>query len=52
MTAIVWVFAPWPTPCRDPRQHNGGEGRLGYGNVDTVGDDETPAMVGDVPLLP
>jgi alpha-tubulin suppressor-like RCC1 family protein len=31
---------------------NGGEGRLGYGNIDTVGDDETPAMVGDVPLFP
>ena len=31
---------------------NGGEGRLGYGNLVTVGDDETPAMVGDVPLFP
>lgn len=29
---------------------NGGDGRLGYGNLETVGDDETPASVGDVPL--
>jgi cysteine-rich repeat protein len=29
-----------------------GDGRLGYGNVNFVGDDETPATVGDVPLLP
>ncbi len=26
----------------------GTEGRLGYGNTDNVGDDETPAMVGEV----
>jgi len=26
-------------------------GRLGYGNVDDIGDDETPASVGDVPLF-
>lgn len=31
---------------------NGGDGRLGYGNVDTIGDDETPADIGDVPLFP
>jgi len=31
---------------------NGGEGRLGYGNVVTIGDDETPMTVGDVPLFP
>lgn len=31
---------------------NGGDGRLGYGSVETLGDDETPAMVGDVPLFP
>ena len=31
---------------------NGGDGRLGYGNLDTIGDDETPASAGDVPLIP
>ncbi len=31
---------------------NGGDGRLGYGNTDTIGDDETPAAVGDVPIIP
>ncbi|MCX4246340.1 RCC1 domain-containing protein [Paraliomyxa miuraensis] len=31
---------------------NGGDGRLGYGDLETIGDDETPAMAGDVPLLP
>lgn len=30
---------------------SGGDGRLGYGNVDHFGDDETPADVGDMPLL-
>lgn len=30
---------------------NGGVGRLGYGNVSTIGDDEVPAAVGDVPLF-
>ena len=30
---------------------NGSYGRLGYGNEDIVGDDETPAEAGDVPLL-
>jgi hypothetical protein len=29
-----------------------GEGRLGYGNLDFIGDDETPSSVGDVPLFP
>ncbi len=29
---------------------NGAEGRLGYGNTDDVGDDETPASVGAVDL--
>ena len=29
-----------------------GDGRLGYGNLAMIGDDETPAEVGDVPLLP
>ena len=29
-----------------------GEGQLGYGNTDTVGDDETPASVGPVNLGP
>ncbi len=29
---------------------DGGSGRLGYGTTDTVGDNETPAGVGDVPL--
>jgi cysteine-rich repeat protein len=28
-----------------------GEGRLGYGNLTFIGDDETPASVGDVPLF-
>jgi alpha-tubulin suppressor-like RCC1 family protein len=27
---------------------NGGQGRLGYGNTITIGDDETPASAGDV----
>jgi cysteine-rich repeat protein len=27
----------------------GGQGRLGYGNINTIGDDETPASAGDVP---
>ena len=26
------------------------EGRLGYGNLENIGDDETPASVGDVPV--
>lgn len=30
---------------------NAGEGRLGYGNLSFIGDDETPASVGDVPLF-
>ena len=30
---------------------NGGEGRLGYGNTNNVGDSETPNSVGDVPLF-
>ena len=30
----------------------GGDGRLGYGNLETIGDDEDPADAGDVPLLP
>lgn len=29
---------------------SGEGGRLGYGNVEVIGDDETPASVGDVPL--
>ena len=29
---------------------SGLHGRLGYGNTDDVGDDETPASVGSVPL--
>ncbi len=29
-----------------------GEGRLGYGNLNFIGDDEEPSTVGDVPLLP
>lgn len=29
---------------------NGGGGRLGYGNTQTIGDDETPASAGSVPL--
>jgi alpha-tubulin suppressor-like RCC1 family protein len=29
---------------------NGGDGRLGYGNTAKIGDDETPAAAGDVPL--
>jgi len=28
----------------------GGLGQLGYGNTDTIGDDEAPAQAGDVPL--
>jgi alpha-tubulin suppressor-like RCC1 family protein len=28
-----------------------GDGRLGYGNLNAIGDDETPASVGDVPLF-
>ena len=28
------------------------DGRLGYGNVDTIGDDETPGQVGPVDLAP
>ena len=28
----------------------GERGRLGYGNIDTIGDDEAPASAGDVPL--
>ncbi len=31
---------------------NGGDGRLGYGTVANVGDDEAPADVGDLPILP
>lgn len=27
-------------------------GRLGYGNIDNIGDDETPSSAGDVPLFP
>lgn len=30
---------------------NGSVGRLGYGNVSTIGDDEVPAAAGDVPLF-
>lgn len=30
---------------------DGGDGRLGYGNTDYVGDDELPASVGPVPLF-
>ncbi len=30
----------------------GGDGRLGYGNTNNIGDNETPAAAGDVPLLP
>ncbi len=29
----------------------GNEGRLGYGDLESVGDDETPAAVGDVPVF-
>ncbi len=29
---------------------DGSRGRLGYGNIDTIGDDETPASAGDVPV--
>jgi alpha-tubulin suppressor-like RCC1 family protein len=29
----------------------GGDGRLGYGNTDTIGDGETPAMAGVVPSV-
>lgn len=29
---------------------SGGQGRLGYGNTDTIGDNETPASKGAVPL--
>ena len=29
---------------------NGGNGRLGYGNEDTIGDDEHPSAAGDIPL--
>jgi alpha-tubulin suppressor-like RCC1 family protein len=29
----------------------GSEGRLGYGSIENVGDDETPASAGDVPLF-
>ena len=29
----------------------GGDGQLGYGNTENIGDDETPADVGDVPLF-
>ncbi len=29
---------------------NGLYGNLGYGNTETIGDDETPASAGDVPL--
>jgi cysteine-rich repeat protein len=28
----------------------GGDGRLGYGTIGTIGDDETPASAGDVPV--
>jgi cysteine-rich repeat protein len=31
---------------------DGGDGRLGYGNVANVGDNEPPSSVGDVPLFP
>ncbi|MES1186955.1 MAG: hypothetical protein ABUL60_24285 [Myxococcales bacterium] len=31
---------------------NDSDGQLGYGNIQRVGDDETPAVVGDVPLFP
>jgi len=30
---------------------SGAYGRLGYGNLDNIGDDETPASAGDVPVL-
>jgi len=29
---------------------NGADGRLGYGNVTTIGDDELPSSAGDVPM--
>jgi alpha-tubulin suppressor-like RCC1 family protein len=29
---------------------NGADGRLGYGNTSSIGDDESPASAGDVPL--
>lgn len=31
---------------------NGANGKLGYGGTDDIGDNETPASAGDVPLLP
>jgi len=31
---------------------DGSRGQLGYGNIQRVGDNETPAVVGDVPLFP
>ena len=30
---------------------SGGNGALGYGNTDDIGDDETPASAGDVEVL-
>jgi hypothetical protein len=35
---------------RSPWLGQGMYGRLGYGNVDIIGDDEVPASVDDVPL--
>ncbi len=29
---------------------NNAQGRLGYGHTDTIGDDETPASAGDIPI--
>lgn len=31
---------------------SGGSGRLGYGNIDNIGDDELPSSAGDVPAIP
>ena len=31
---------------------DGGDGRLGYGNTNNIGDDEPPSTAGNVPLLP
>jgi alpha-tubulin suppressor-like RCC1 family protein len=30
---------------------NGEYGQLGYGNVESIGDDETPSSAGDVPVF-
>jgi len=31
---------------------DGGDGRLGYGNLNNIGDDEPPSAAGDVPVFP